>query len=512
MIFIVTMILFLIPLPHIREGGELKPITGGHFLLTKSKADSWNDMARIATVESIAERRTLAIDHSKWGWFTGDKVLLRDHFYATKPPLLSAVGAASYMVLREAVKLATGKTLSYKHNEDVIYPWVTLTTTVLSFALLLVYFFRALYLVDLSRTARNWIFWALAIGSLYPAYSTVFNNHSVAGSWLFIGFYYVLRYRLGGLLRWWEAIFAGAALMFAGLNDFTGALPFVPMFFVLIVIRDFGEIGSGGAVNREKGFLAIWVSLAASIFLMMMLLIGTTGTAILLLGPSILAVIIAVYLLIRRKPVSFLLLLGMLLPAVAHLFLNSRITGNWLPTYIQSDVYINAAGYYGEVLRPEESGPFSAKRWIYIANALFGVRGIFIYTPVLLVGLWYAVKTVFVKGDRLRLDASAVVLATLAGLWYVLLFASPNFGGTSYGFRHAIAATPLLIFFCYPLFTEKFSVLMSGIFKNGLVWGAVIGLIGLPYPWGVFWYLPRTDCSVVENLQFIAFSVISYFR
>ncbi len=512
-IFIVTLILFLIPLPHVKTAdGQLQPVMEGHFLLIKSQSDSWNDMARIATVESLAERGTMAIDHSKWGWFTGDKVLLREHFYSTKPPLLSAVGAATYYVLREAVRLTTGTELTYRKHEDIIYPWVTFTTTVLAFAFLLVYFYRALHLVELSGSQRMWIFWALAIGSLYPAYSTVLNNHTVAGSWVFVAFYYVFRHRMGGTTKWWEAIFAGIALAFAGVNDYTGALPFLPLFFVLLAMKDFETSGLWPIRIGQRGAAAIWAVVISAAILTAALRIGPRGTAILMFVPLAIGLAIAIFLAIKRKPLTLLFFVGMLIPVGLHLFLNSRVTGNWMPTYIQTDVYIAVPpGYFGEVLSPEESGFLSWSRWAYIGNALFGTRGAFIYTPALLVGLWYAVSAVFTKGDRMRFDALALVLAVLLGWGYTLLFASPNFGGTSYGYRYALAATPMLIFFCHRVFVGKVSSIAGGIFRNGVVWGAIVGLIALPYPWGIFWHLPRTDCSIVENLQYIAFNTISFF-
>jgi hypothetical protein len=537
-IFVLTFAVYLIP----------SPIGPGHFIVTKSMAASWNDQARIATVESLAERGTMAIDHSKWGWHTGDKVLLREHWYSTKPPLLSAVGAVSYMVGRHLVKLVTGHELDYRHNEDLIYPYVTLTTSVLAFALLLVYFYRALHLVPLSRTARWWLFWALAIGSLYPSYSSVFNNHSVAGAGVFIGFYYVLKYRLGGRVGWWEALWAGIAVGFAGMNDITGALPFVVLFFVLIVLRDLPIAGLwpvrarqcrahpalGSSVRpHEAGYVSIVLALAAVFAAASWVLIGRRGTAVLLFAPTLVALAVAVVLAARRRPIALLFLIGVLLTLIAHLFLNSRVTGNWLPTYIQSDVYIAVPpGYFGEVLAPEEAGALYWARWKYVGTALFGIRGVFLYTPALLIGLVAAFAAAFNRSHPLRAEAVSLLLAVLAGWGWVLFFASPNFGGTSFGYRYALAASPLLIFFCYMVFDDpggatacrpyrahpalpvrsinwKERRLISTLFRNAVAWGAVVGLIAIPYPWGIFGQLPATQCSIVESLGYMALNALA---
>jgi hypothetical protein len=499
-IFLITILLYILP----------SPIVGpGHFLLTKSRAESWNDQARIATVESITERGTLAIDRSKWGWFTGDKVFLRDHFYATKPPLLSAIGAASYWILRKAAEVATGQKITYLKNEDVIYPWVTLTTSVLAFALLLVYFFRALHLVNIAPSARWWLFWALAIGSLYPAYSTVFNNHTVAGAFMFVGFYYVLRYRLGGPLRWWEVVVAGLSAGFAGVTDYTGALPFLVLLLVIMGWQDMVGSGLVKRLSAQRGAVAI--SLAAFLALGLMLLpkLGPRGVSILLIGPTVVALIAAGALAARHRPMTLLFLLGILAPIVVHLFLNSRITGNWLPTYIQSDVYIaTPPGYFGEVVSPEEAGLLFWPRWKYIGTAIFGIRGDFLYTPAMLFGLIATLVAAFRKGSSMKLEAIAVALTVVVGWGYVLLFGSPNFGGTSFGFRYSLPAVPLLIFFCYRFFESGSARIWSIMLRNAIAWGVFVAIVAIPYPWGVFGQLPQTQNSLVENLQYIAVNTL----
>jgi len=496
-IFFIAIVIYLIPAPFGR----------GHFLLTKSGADSWNDQARIATVESLAERGTLAIDYSKWGWFTGDKVLLREHFYSTKPPSLSALGAVNYMVLRSAVKTVTGAELTYKNNEDLIYPWVTFTTSVLAFALLLVYFFRALHLVPLSKSMRWLIFWSLAIGSLYPAYSTVFNNHTVAGALTFVAFFYVLRYRLGGAVKWWEAIWAGLAVGFAGVNDLTGSLPFAALFFVLIASHEITSSPQSVKPSAQSGWISITLLASAGIA-GTIYLIGKGTIAALLLAPSALAVIAALYTASKRRYFSLLYITGIAIPILAHLFLNSRITGNWMPTYIQSDVYIAVpAGFFGEVLRPEQATIFNPARWRYIAVALFGSRGVFLYTPAILVGLIAAISAAFKKGSELRMEALMLILGVLVGWGYVLMFASANYGGTSFGYRYAIAATPMLIFFGYRFLREQGPKYWKVIYRNLVLWGAIVGLIAIPFPWGMAGFLPRTECSIVESLQYIIYSI-----
>ena len=60
---------------------------------------TWNDLSRLAAVESLVEHRTLAIDGSNYLQYTGDKVFVDGHFYSDKPPLLAVVMSWVYFPL-----------------------------------------------------------------------------------------------------------------------------------------------------------------------------------------------------------------------------------------------------------------------------------------------------------------------------------------------------------------------------------------------------------------------------
>jgi hypothetical protein len=99
----------------------------------------------------------------------------------------------------------------------------------------------------------------------------------------------------------------------------------------------------------------------------------------------------------------------------------------------------------------------------------------------------------------------------LAGWGYVLAFGSPNFGGTSYGFRYSIPAVPLLIFFCHPIFSGRSKELLTMLFRNAVWWGAFVAIVAIPFPWGIFGELPATQNSIVGNLQYIAINTLFNF-
>jgi hypothetical protein len=68
---------------------------------TRTRPGSWADASRLATIESLVERGTLAIDGSSYFW-QGDKVHFPPHYYSHQPPLLALLGALPYAALHAA--------------------------------------------------------------------------------------------------------------------------------------------------------------------------------------------------------------------------------------------------------------------------------------------------------------------------------------------------------------------------------------------------------------------------
>ncbi len=188
--------------------------------LTKTKPESWNDIARIASIESLVERGTWAIDDSPWVDQTKDKVLLNGHFYSDKMPLLTFMGAGVYAVLH-----GWGASLAPDCSQAgtfCAYRWLTLILIGLPVALLVWLFF------DL---ARRWVpLWvavigtlALALGSMILPYALVFNHHAPAAASLFASFYLLVSRRTD---RRWVVLagfLAALAIAFDALSGIVAA-------------------------------------------------------------------------------------------------------------------------------------------------------------------------------------------------------------------------------------------------------------------------------------------------
>lgn len=72
-------------------------------LFIHSRAYSSNDASRLATIESLVERGTWAIDASPFA--TVDRIKVGEHFYSDKPPILSLAGAGVYSILHNVFGL-----------------------------------------------------------------------------------------------------------------------------------------------------------------------------------------------------------------------------------------------------------------------------------------------------------------------------------------------------------------------------------------------------------------------
>jgi hypothetical protein len=165
-----------------------------------------NTGSRYATVESLVDYGTYAIDQSRYR-HTVDKVLIGDHFYSSKPPLLPTYTAGVYWVYQKL----TGHTIADYEGEVV---WLgSLTSGWLGHLVLMIYMYRLSKL--LFRRQLAIIGTVLAAGFTYlgAAYATTLNNHSVAAAFAVVGFYYTVRAcREGARTR--DYVLAGLALGF----------------------------------------------------------------------------------------------------------------------------------------------------------------------------------------------------------------------------------------------------------------------------------------------------------
>ncbi len=165
--------------------------------------------------------------------------------------------------------------------------------------------------------------------------------------------------------------------------------------------------------------------------------------------------------------------LGAALGGAVLIASNVAIVGSpWPPKLVPGAVDLSAqAG-------PSAGGVVLPQSWTYPLECLFGGHGLFLVTPVLLIGvhgLWHAAVRPAERDGRLWRLVGLGVAAQVLG--HLLLAGS--YGGWSYGFRYLVPVVPLLLF--------PAAAVLSG-WPRRLFWGALppsilFAALGAFHPW-----------------------------
>jgi len=136
-------------------------------LLTRHGPVSWNDSSRMATIDSLVERHTFAIDGSSIQ--TGDKYRYDGKFYSDKPALLALVGAGVAFGLK-----VVG--ISLAHTPRLAYWSITVLVVGLAYAIGLAALYSALRSMAVAEAWAACVTTAAGAGTLRLPYATMFNN------------------------------------------------------------------------------------------------------------------------------------------------------------------------------------------------------------------------------------------------------------------------------------------------------------------------------------------------
>lgn len=343
------------------------------------KSIGYNDKTRMATIQAIVEHGTLAIGHTAFA-DTMDKVYIAGQYFSDKPVTPQLLGALVYAPLH-----AMGLTLDEHWN--LAYYLITLLTVKLFWWISLVAFFKTLAYTGLSEGRRLWLTVALGMGTLVLSWSATFNNHSLAASWVTIGFFFLMRAdRAGPVIR--NLLASGLFFGLAGASD-VPTLLFPAAFGVYLLFSR----------RLRSGF---WAYAAA--------------------------VIVAVV-------PGF---------AVNYAISGSVVPVQLVPRYFQfpgspwTPGQLTGAGV--------NSGSFLLH---YARNMLIGGRGFLTYNPFSLLAiplmLWEAIRRRPFAREAVVVAATSIVLMS----YYILT--STNYGGYSYSIRWFVPMLPLWMFFLYPL-------------------------------------------------------------
>ncbi len=194
---------------------------------------SANDRSRWCTVWSLVERNTFHIDEidAKPGWATIDKVRYKDHFYSTKPPLLSVAVAGVYKGLKRVFGLDLLK------QTDVTCQSILLIVNWLPLTIAYVLLARILAKSTENLTARLLANATFCFGTLVPSYATTLNNHSVTAVFLVLCLAPTIRILSGSGVIKRNFLFAGFWAALVPCHELPGAL-FGAALFVMLARKD----------------------------------------------------------------------------------------------------------------------------------------------------------------------------------------------------------------------------------------------------------------------------------
>jgi len=301
-----------------------------------------NDQSRIATIESLVINNTWNIDDSHFGNLTVDKVKYENKLYSSKPFTLSLMGAGVFYCLHNYFNLDF-----YTPNIKNAYYWLTLFIIGGTFFLLLWYFYLATRWFKLEVKHRLFLTSILAFGTLYLPYSTTFNNHTVAGTFIFVSFFYYLK------------------------NKFKEGVELVNLFL--------------------SGFFVAWALVidipVGSIFLLVFLILN--------------------WFIIKEKVKIIFYVLGTLPFIALQTILNYIIFKSFFHVYVDSRT-IEVINYW---FNPVGIDALHQNKIVYLFNMFFGTHGIFLYMPILLLVFYAIYKIIKEKNVQLHREAILILIA-----------------------------------------------------------------------------------------------------
>ena len=380
-----------------------------------------NDISRYCTVWSLLERGTYAIDDCPWQKETQDKVRKADpsgrvdpatgqvaeHFYSSKPPLLSTLIAGLIYPARKLTGVPLDAVVEQPRaprnvqQDDPEHPgkskfveetpppvaWpayilyfkpVVLLLNIVPFGLFLVYYARLL-----DRYAPNDWAWIASLvagsfGTFLFVFNSTLNNHTLAAYSAFFAIY-----ALAGILdapdgatRPGRFLVAGACGAFAACQETPAAL--------------FGLILAGLVFARSPR-----LGLAA-------------------FAPAA------------------------LVPLVAFFATQYLAFGQFRLVYEEfgTKSYTYEGSYWNTPLEFDWFNKYPEPTWVYLFHMTLGHHGVFSLTPVFLFALGASVRNTFGRGRPLRaISAMTLVLTVALIAFYTWNPKARNYGGTTVGLR-----------------------------------------------------------------------------
>ncbi len=420
-------------------------------LFIHTRAYSSNDASRMATIESLVERSTWAIDDSPFA--TVDRIKVGDHFYSDKPPILSFLGAGFYSILRHSFNLIlqpwgcapermpTWCLAVLETNEaDWAYFAITFVLVSLPTTLMLVLIYRLARRYAFSQWGSLLFVIVLGLGTALFPYSTVLNNHVPAAASMLVAFYLLMTSERPSRAR----------LAIAGL----------------------------------AAALAVTIDPSTVLF----------------------AAALAVYIATRYRSDVIGFALGGIVPIGVTIILDYQILGSPVLPYMVPQGY----AYAGSKLYSTVAGTHQAADVPrYAFELLLGERGFVMFYPIVVWYLYAALHALRSSDTTIRRLAWAINFGSVVYVLYVVLN-TDNFGGYSYSPRWLLNPLPLLAMLAV---TDR--AIYGPRWRIGLVGGlSILSIVSAFYgalnPWSPAFPMLRVETTAPQPVDQPAVAMSGY--
>jgi len=318
------------------------------------------------------------------------------------------------------------------------YFWVTLLTTVMFTIILILFFYRSLRYLKIESYYKDLLIFTLGVGSFIFPYTTVLSPHSFTALMLFLGFYYILKFKFEKQRK----IFIFLSSLFVSLGAFSELYIFPLIIFFLIYTFHLG--------NQERFF-----SLSSKItFLILLTIVFIFNDLFNLFSQYSFIIFIPLIFLIyafsvrKRNPYPFIFTIPLLIIFLLFISYNFLTFQKILPVYFyreqfyhyKNSFWLNPTGFnvYDELT-------FREPKMIYAFNILFGHHGIFLMMPILILALYYLI-TLSIKKNNFQVETRTILYSLIIVIIF-FIFHTSNYSGASYVFRWFIPIVPIIIFF-----------------------------------------------------------------
>ena len=324
--------------------------------------------------------------------------------------------------------------LSFSSDARLVYALMTVCTVGILSSLMLSLFFGMMARFGLGSSKALLAAAALGLGTLVLPYSIVFNAHLVAGALVFFALY----------------------ILFRGPGRF-GALQMGLL------------TGAAAVIDPAPG--------AAFSAALLLLFACSAGR--------------------RRRVLPFCA--GVIVPVVLHCFISLRSVGTVLPVNLFPEHYAYPGSIFdGTSLSGVASHGSLCSFLTYCYHALFGMRGLFSYNPVLLFSTAALIACAFSRrsGGKYR-SRSIAILCASAAVVAVYLLKSVNYGGWSYGMRFFVPVIPAVSIYLGPFLARRRRPVVRALFILALAVSVAVSLVGATNPWSDLYIGPN---PVVNNV------------